>query len=89
MPTAYGGREYYRTITDKVFLLAAPRSGEVVFSFPLPLVASRANGRYIVSHAIRGVSLSYPTPHWPRKFEKYQGTYVRREIETPETFTAH
>lgn len=35
-PTAYGGREYNRTITAKEFTLTDPRTGEVVFSFPCP-----------------------------------------------------
>src|SRR5699024_5217267 len=36
LPAHYGGREYYRTISDDEFVVADPRTGEVVFSFPLP-----------------------------------------------------
>lgn len=83
LPAAYGDREYYRIITGEEFLLADPRTGEVVFSFPLPLHALRVNGRYIASYAIRGVYLSHPTPHWLRKLEEFQGAYTRRECPTP------
>lgn len=39
LPTTFAGRQFYRTITDYEFLLLAPESGEVVFSFPLPVIA--------------------------------------------------
>jgi len=84
MPPIHSGR-----FTDEEFLLADPRTGEVVFSFPLPLHALRVNGRYIASYAIRGVYLSHPTAHWLRKLEEFQGAYVRRELQTPEAFTTH
>lgn len=60
LPATDGAREYYRTITEKEFPLADPRTGEAVFSFPLPLHALRVNGRDIASCAIRGVYLSHP-----------------------------
>lgn len=87
LPTTYGERDYYRSITDDEFVLADPRPGEVVFSFPLPLTALRAHGRFILSHSIRGVFLAYPTAHWLRKFEEYQAVFAQREAETPEVFT--
>ena len=86
LPAHYGDKEYYRTITEDEFLIADPNTGEVVFSFPLPLTALRVKGRYVASYAIRGVYLSHPTPHWLRKIEQFQGSFVRRELETPEAF---
>lgn len=86
LPAHYGDREYYRTISEDEFVVADPSTGEVVFSFPLPMVALRVNGRYIASCALRGVYLSHPTPHWLRKLEEFQGAFTRRELETPEAF---
>lgn len=45
----YGGREYYRSISEEEFVLADPRSGEAVFSFPQPLTALRVQHRYVNS----------------------------------------
>jgi len=87
LPAKYGGREYYREITDDEFLLADPRSGEVVFSFPLPLAALRVQGRYVNSYAIRGVHLSDPTPLWRRKYEECQEHWLQRGDEAVEVFT--
>lgn len=87
LPAKYGGREYYRAITDDEFLLADPRSGEVVFSFPLPLAALRVQGRYVNSYAIRGVHLSDPTPLWRRKYEECQEHWLQRGDEAVEVFT--
>lgn len=35
----YADRQFYRAITDDAFLLSDPTTDEIVFSFPLPMVA--------------------------------------------------
>ncbi len=47
LPSTFGGRQFYRTITDDEFLLSDIETDEVVFSFPLPLMAIEARGRYV------------------------------------------
>jgi len=86
LPAHYGDRECYRTISEDEFVVADPRSGEFVFSFPLPLVALQVTGRFVPSYSIRGVYLSHPTPYWLRKVEELQGAFVHKELETPEAF---
>ncbi|WP_434922539.1 hypothetical protein ACR9WD_01365 [Glutamicibacter sp. PAEs-4] len=44
LPTTFAGRSFCRTITDQEFLLSDPGTGEVVFSFPLPMVALHVRG---------------------------------------------
>lgn len=87
LPTKYGGREYYRSVTEDEFVLADPRSGEVVFSFPLPLMALRASGRYINSYAIRGVYLIDPNPYWLRKYDEALALWGERGGDAAEIFT--
>ncbi|WP_258772020.1 hypothetical protein [Brevibacterium aurantiacum] len=37
LPSTFADRQFYRTITDDSFLLTDMDTGEVVFSFPLPM----------------------------------------------------
>lgn len=55
LPMTYAGRLFYRTITNDAFLLTDPATGDIVFSFPLPLVALNARGRYGASYSVQGV----------------------------------
>lgn len=87
LPATFSEREFYRETTDDEFLLADPRSGEIVFSFPLPMVALQVRGRYVASYAIRGVKVSNPTKHWQRKLDEYRDVFARREAEVPAVFT--
>lgn len=86
LPTTFAGREFYRTITDDEFLLTDPATGEVVFSFPLPMVALQVRGRYVASYAIRGVQMPYPTKPWKRKLAEYQAQFRHREDHLPAVF---
>lgn len=79
LPVKYGGRQFYRTVTDDEFLLADPRSGEVVFSFPIPMAALRVNRRVVNSYAIRGVFLAEPGAYWQRKYEECQVLFAERD----------
>lgn len=88
LPSTFAGREFYRTITDEEFLLNDPTTGEVAFSFPLPMVALQVRGRYVASYAIRGVQMSYPSKHWQRKFAEHQQEFIQREQLLPAVFTA-
>ncbi|MFB0836107.1 hypothetical protein ACX8Z9_14205 [Arthrobacter halodurans] len=47
LPTTFTGREFHRTITDDEFLLSDIASGEVVFFFPLPMMALQVRGGYV------------------------------------------
>lgn len=86
LPVKYGARQFYRTITDDEFLLVDPRSGEVVFSFPVPMVAMRVRGRYVNSYAIRGVFLADPGAHWERKYEECQVLFDERGDDAERLF---
>lgn len=84
--TSSADRLFYRTITDDEYLLADPTTGEIVFSFPLPMMALQISGRYVASYSIRGVFVAYPTKQWRSQHEKYAEEFERREKETPELF---
>jgi transposase InsO family protein len=83
LPTAYGGRQFYRTITDDAFLLSDPATGEIVFSFPLPMVALNVRGRYVASYSIQGVEVAHATKHWDWKTAEYQTQFAQRQSELP------
>ncbi|MFJ5870164.1 integrase core domain-containing protein [Dietzia maris] len=87
LPSTFGGRQYYRTITDNEFLLSDIDTGEVVFSFPLPLVALEVRGRYVPSYTVRGVHMVNPTKHWTRLRAEHLAEYEHRQNTVPEVFT--
>ena len=87
LPTTFAGREFYRTITDEEFLLSDIATGEVVFSFPLPMMALQVRGRYVSSYAIQGVQMAYPTKQWERKHAEFQTQFAQRRDQVPELFT--
>jgi Integrase core domain. len=83
LPATYGGRHFYRTITDDTFLLTDPATGEIVFSFPLPMIALNVQGRYVASYSIQGVEVAHPTKPWERKNAEYQKQYAQRQADLP------
>lgn len=83
LPTTFADRTFYRTITDDAFLLTDPVTAEIVFSFPLPMVALNVRGRYVASYSIQGVGVSHPTKPWERKNAEYQRQFAQRQIELP------
>ena len=89
LPATYQDRQFYRTITDDEFLLSDPTTGEVLFSFPLPMVALDVHGRYIASYAIQGVKVENPTPHWERKLVQYREEFAKRQEEMPQVFATN
>lgn len=86
LPTTFAGREFHRTITDDEFLLSDIADGEVVFSFPLPMIALQVRGRYVSSYAIQGVQVANPTRHWERKRAEFQAQFAQRQDQVPEVF---
>ena len=86
LPTTFAGRTFYRTITDDEFLLADPDSGEIVFSFPLPMIALQVRNRYVASYAIQGVQMSYPSKQWERKHAECQAQFAERQEHLPNVF---
>lgn len=86
LPSSLAGRLYYRSITDAEFLLADPDTGEIVFSFPLPMVALHVRGRYVASYSIRGVQLSHPNEHWASKHADFKTQFEQRQEQTPRVF---
>ncbi|WP_417219630.1 integrase core domain-containing protein [Arthrobacter sp.] len=86
LPTTFAGRQFHRTITDHEFLLSDPHTSEIVFSFPLPLIALKMRGRWVASYAIQGVQLTHPTKQWARKAAAYREQYAQREEQVPEVF---
>ncbi|QOD04380.1 hypothetical protein [Pseudarthrobacter sp. BIM B-2242] len=87
LPTTFSGREFYRTINDTEYLFADPTSGEVVFSFLLPMIALQVRGRFVASHSIKGVHMSHPTKQWTRKRAEFQEQHAFRENELPAVFS--
>lgn len=87
LPSTFGGRQYYRTITDDEFLLSDIDTGQVVFSFPLPMVALEVRGRYVPSYTVRGVQMVNPTKHWARLHAEHLAEYAQRQEAFPEVFT--
>jgi hypothetical protein len=88
LPTTYASRQFYRRITDDEFSLADPRTGQIVFSFPLPMLALNVNGKYVASYAIRGVQMSHPTKNWERKQAESRVQFDRRQHDYPEVFSS-
>ena len=86
LPASYADREYFRTITDTEFMLTDPGTGEIMFSFPLPLVAVNVRGRYVASYAVRGVQMSWPSKYWERKLAEHAEHFRRREDDHPDLF---
>lgn len=87
LPSTFSDRQFFRTITDDTFLLTNIVTGEIVFSFPLPLVALGVRGRYIASYTIRGVEVANPTKQWQRKHTQYLEEFESREVDLPDVFT--
>ncbi|MEB0268034.1 integrase core domain-containing protein, partial [Cryobacterium sp. 10I5] len=83
LPTTYADRTFYRTITDDAFLLTDPVTAEIVFSFPLPMVALNVRGRYVASYSIQGVSVAHPTKPWEHKNAEYQKQFAQRQTDLP------
>ena len=86
LPSTFADRQFYRTITDETFLLTDMGTGEIVFSFPLPMVALGVRGRFISSYAIRGVQVANPTKQWRRKYEQYVEEFASRGEDMPDVF---
>lgn len=83
LPTTYADRRFYRRITDDAFLLSDPTTGEIVFSFPLPMVGLNIRDRYVASYSIQGVDATYATRHWKRKTTAYKAQFAQRQAELP------
>ncbi|PYI65473.1 IS481 family transposase [Arthrobacter livingstonensis] len=84
LPTPYADRQFYRTITDDAFLLTDPATGEIVFSFPLPMVALNVRGRYVASYSVQGVQAAYSTKQWDLKRDHYEDQFAKRHEEQPD-----
>ena len=50
LPMTFAGRQFYRTITDEAFILSDMFTGEIVFAFPLPMVAIKDRKRTVASY---------------------------------------
>lgn len=86
MPTTVVAGQYYRTITDEAFMLTDPVTGEIVFSFPLPMRALHVRNRYVASYSVQGVEMANPSKHWQRKHAEYAEQFAQREEDLPEVF---
>lgn len=89
LPMTFAGRQFYRTITDEAFILSDMVTGEIVFSFPLPMVAIKSRKRTIASYAIKGVQIVNPTKQWVRKRAEYEVEFENRQTVVPEVFSCH
>lgn len=67
LPNSHANRYYYRQITPTEYLLWDPDTGELVMSFPLPLVALPPTNQFIPSYAIKGVKLHNAPDLWTRR----------------------
>ena len=86
LPTTYADRTFYRTITADTFLLTGPVTAEIVFSFPLPMVALNVRGRYIASYSIQSVEVAHPTKPWAHKYAEYQQQFAQLQTDLPAVF---
>ncbi|WP_396278332.1 integrase core domain-containing protein [Glutamicibacter creatinolyticus] len=86
LPTPFSGRQFCRTITEREFMLSDPDTGEVVMSFPLPMVALHVRGRYVASYSIKGVVLSNSTKLWERKAAAFRAQFQEQEKQMPAVF---
>src|SRR5699024_2610512 len=89
LPMTFAGRQFYRTFIEEEFLLSDMATGEVVFSFLLPLVAINSRKRNVASYAIKGVQIVNPTKQWERKHAEYVAQLERRQVTMPEVFSCH
>ena len=89
LPMTFAGRQFYRTITDEAFILSDMVTGEIVFSFPLPMVAIKKRKRTVASYAIKGVQIVNPTKQWVRKHAEYEAEFENRQTVMPEVFSCH
>ncbi len=83
LPTTCADRSFYRTITADAFLLTDPVTADIVFSFPLPMVALNVRGRCIASYSIQGVDVVHPTKPWTRKNAEYQKQFAQLQTDLP------
>jgi len=60
-----------------------PVGAEILFSFPLPMVALNVRGRYVALYSIRGVDVTHPTKPWERKCAESQMPFAQPQIEIP------
>lgn len=76
------------TITDDAFMLTDPVTGEIAFSFPLPMIALHVRRRYVPSYAFQGIEMANPSKHWQRKHAEYQEQFPQHQVDLPEVFTS-
>lgn len=86
LPSTFADRQFYRTITNKTFWLTDMDTGEVVFSFPLLMVAIGVRGRFTPCYAIRGAQVANPTKQWRSKYDKYVEEFASRGEDMPDVF---
>lgn len=77
----YGGRQFYRTISDEAFSFPEMVTGEAVLALLLPMVANRGRKRTVASYAIRGVQIA---KEWVRKHTEYEVEFANRQTAMPE-----
>lgn len=65
------------------FACPGDHPGEIVFSFPMPMVALNVRDRYVASYSIQGVDVAYSTKHWERKTADHQTRFTHRRAELP------
>ncbi len=87
LPSTYAERKFYRTVTSEAFVLSDPVTGEIVFSFPLPMVALNVRGRYVASYAIQGVEVTHPSKQWERKHAECRAQFAARQASQPDVVT--
>ncbi|TFC93930.1 transposase [Cryobacterium sinapicolor] len=83
LPTTFADRRVYRTITETAFLLTDPVTAEIVFSFPLPMVALNVRGRYVASYSIQGVGVTHPTKPRERENAEYRTQFAKLQSDLP------
>ena len=86
LPTSFARRQFVRIITDTEFLLSDPETGELVMSFPLPMVALKVAGKFVSSYSIKGIQLTLATRQWEKKAERYRAVFQAQEEQMPAVF---
>ena len=87
--TTFAGHRFYRSISANEFHFADPDTLEVVFWFPLPMMALHVRGKFVASYSIRVVQIQNPTNQWEDKHAAFREQFALCTEAQPAAFRAH
>lgn len=84
IPRRYTERPYYKTVTEKELAFWDAVDGELVMSFPLPIIAISLTKKFINSHNIKGAWLKDPTDNWIRHHNLAEQRFAELDESQPD-----